>query len=80
MAAGLDGQTPPGLETIEEPLAALDATKPRDWEDRVDLLPPPVTKAREQAAKLLEPNAIRVTPPAATTRTREDLDAYTGVR
>jgi hypothetical protein len=76
VATGLDAQAPPGLETTAKLLAALDATKPRDWEDRVDLLPPRVARAREQAAKILEPDAIRVTPPAATIRTREDLDAY----
>ena len=75
-ATALDGQAPSGLETTGKLLAALDETKPRDWEDRVDLLPPRVTKAREQAAKLLEPAAIRVTPPSATIRTLDDLDTY----
>ena len=42
----------------------------------IDLLPPRVTKAREQAAKLIEPAAIRMTPPSATLRTQEDLEAY----
>jgi hypothetical protein len=75
-ATSLDVQAPSGLETTSKLLAALDATRPRDWEDRIDLLPPRIAKAREQAAKLIEPAAIRVTPPSATLRSREDVEAY----
>jgi hypothetical protein len=75
-SAGLDGQPAPGLETTAKLIKALEATSPREWEDRVDALPARVAKAREQAAKLLEPAAVRVTPPAATIRTQEDLEAY----
>jgi hypothetical protein len=75
-ATSLDAPAPSGLETTSKLLTALDATRPRDWEDRVDLLPPRIAKAREQAAKLVEPSAIRVTPPSATLRTATDVDAY----
>lgn len=75
-ATALDPQAPSGLETTSKLLTALDATRPRDWEDRIDLLPPRIAKAREHAAKLVEPAAIRVTPPSATLRTPPDVDAY----
>jgi hypothetical protein len=75
-ATTLDDPTPPGLETTGKLLVALGVTKPRDWEDRVDLLPLRVAKAREQAAKLLEPASTRITLPPATLRTQEDLEAY----
>lgn len=75
-ATSLDSHAPSGLETTSKLLAALEATRPRDWEDRIDLLPPRIAKAREQAARLVEPAAIRVTPPSATLRTQEDVDAY----
>ena len=72
----LNAPTPSGLGTTSELLTALEATRPRDWEDRIDLLPPRIARAREQAAKLVEPAAIRVTPPSATLRTQEDVDDY----
>lgn len=75
-ATSLDTHAPSGLETTSKLLAALEATRPRDWEDRIDLLPPRIAKAREQAARLVEPAAIRVTPPSATLRTQDDVDAY----
>ncbi len=75
-ATSLDTHAPSGLETTAKLLAALEATRPRDWEDRIDLLPPRIAKAREQAARLVEPAAIRVTPPSATLRTEEDVEAY----
>jgi hypothetical protein len=75
-ATSLDTHPPSGLETTSKLLAALEATRSRDWEDRIDLLPPRIAKAREQAAKLVEPAAIRLTPPSATLRTQEDVDAY----
>lgn len=75
-ATTLEAQAPSGLETTDKLLAALETSRPRDWEDRIDLLPARIAKAREQAAKLVEPAAIRVRPPSATLRTPDDVDAY----
>ncbi len=77
-ASSLDGQTPSGVETTTALLIALDRTTPREWEDRIDALPSRVLKAREQAAKLLEPTTVPVRPKSATIRTEDQLDAYLG--
>jgi hypothetical protein len=75
-AAGLNGQAGAGVETTQKLLAALRETTPREWDDRVDALPERAAKARETAAKLLEPEAVRITLPSATIRTADDLDRY----
>lgn len=76
--AGLDGRQALGVETTQQLLVAVQETTPKEWEDRVDALPERVAKAREQAAKLLEPAAVRIVPPPATIRTTDDLDRYLG--
>lgn len=76
VSLALDGQYLAGIETTDRLLSALTATEPREWEERIDALPMRIARAREQAAKLLEPAAVRVVPPPATIRTADDLDAY----
>ena len=75
-AACLGGQVASGVATTASLVAALDQTAPSDWEDRIDALPSRVLKAREQAAKLLEPTTVPVRPASATIRTEDELDAY----
>ena len=75
-ATSLDAHAPSGLETTSKLLDAVASTSPREWEDQIDLLPTRIAKAREQAARLVEPAAIQLTPPSATLRTQEDVDAY----
>lgn len=48
-----------------------------EFQDQLVALPARAARAREQAAKLLEPQAITVRPPAATLRTVEQAKAYT---
>ncbi|MBI3964486.1 MAG: BREX system P-loop protein BrxC [Chloroflexi bacterium] len=68
----------PDLEvgTDDALLTALAAIPLATWRERTESLPARAAKAREAAAKLLLPQAIRVHPPAATLRTPSDVDAY----
>lgn len=75
-SAAIYGHEEAGVETTEKLLAALAETTPREWEDRVDALPARIARVREQSAKLLEPAAVRIAPPSATIRTKDDLDRY----
>jgi hypothetical protein len=62
--------------TEEQLLATLDATPLRTWEDWIVAIPARIAKTREQAAKVLEPKAVRLYPKATTLRTVGDVDAY----
>ena len=55
-------------------LEALDATPLSVWQDRIGFVPSRRDQARQHAAKQLEPESVRVTPPSATLRTRDDLE------
>lgn len=57
-------------------LSVLDRMPLSDWQDQLIALSGRVAKTREQAAKLLEPQAITVKPRPATLRTAADVDAY----
>ena len=57
-------------------LEALDTTSLGAWQDRIGLIPGRRDLARQRAAKQLEPEAISLTPPSATLKTNQDLDAY----
>jgi len=57
-------------------LAALDA-KPLDaWATEALVAPTRMRQAREQAAKLLEPKAVRVRPKSTTLKTVSEVDVY----
>jgi hypothetical protein len=73
---GLDGRATPGLETSGKLLEALRMTPPSQWESQSDALQARLLKARDKAARLMEPTAVRVTPPPATIRTEAELEAY----
>ena len=64
------------IGTNEELLAALDDTSMTAREDRIEALAGRVKKVREEAAKLLLPRAIHVTPPQATLKSADELDTY----
>ena len=64
------------IGTNEELLAALDDTSMAAREDKIAALAGRVKKVREEAAKLLLPRAIRVTPPQATLKSAGELDTY----
>jgi hypothetical protein len=65
-----------GYKRTYSPLSALDREPLSAWANRIDAIPVHVQKAREAAAKLIEPKSVRVTPPAATLRTAEEVDQY----
>jgi hypothetical protein len=73
---GLDVRSAPGLETSGKLLDALRMTPPGQWESQSDALQARLLKARDKAARLMEPTAVRVTPPPATIRTEAELEAY----
>ena len=47
-----------------------------DWHIRLLALPARVNQAREEAARLLEPEAATVRPPSATLNSREEVESY----
>ncbi len=62
--------------TDEELLATLDDTSITSWEDKIAAPPGRVRKVREEAAKLLLPEAIRLSPRQATLKSVGEVDAY----
>jgi len=62
--------------TEEELLATLDGTALKTWEDWIVAVPARISKAREQAARLLEPKAVRVRPKSTTVYSIADVDGY----
>ena len=62
--------------TEQEILASLDEIPLEAWATRCDALPVRFARALEEAARLLEPKAVRVTLPSATIRNEEDLRAW----
>jgi hypothetical protein len=72
----LDSIQQPTIGTNEELLAALDNTSMAAREDKIVALAGRVKKVREEAAKLLLPRAIHVTPPQATLKSADELDTY----
>lgn len=57
-------------------LRSLDAAPLAQWENRIAAFPGRVAAAREEAARLLEPKAVRVNLPKATLKSAADVDAY----
>lgn len=72
----LSNQPAPEVSTDAALLQALDATPLSAWQDRIGLVPSRRDQARQYAAKQLEPEAVTVTPPPATLKTSDDLNAY----
>lgn len=73
---GLVAITDPDLGTPTQVLAAIEARSLDSWPDRIDVLGAHVDRAREQAARLLEPMAVRIVPPSGSIRSADDIDAY----
>lgn len=57
-------------------LDALNQTPLSAWQDRISLVAHQRDRARQRAAKQLEPESVWVVPPSATIRTGDDLDRY----
>ena len=73
---GLQPISPIDLSTDEALLATLEATSLQTWEIRVTAVQAQAAKARQEAARILEPKAVTVRPTAATLKTKEDVEAY----
>ena len=64
------------IGTDEELLTTLDITPITSWEDKIAAPAGRVRKVREEAAKLLLPEAIRISPRQATLKSVDEVDAY----
>lgn len=74
--AKLISQPAADVSTNTKLLEALDTTSFGGWQDRIGLIPSRRDQARQRAAKQLEPEAVSITPPSATLKTPDDMDAY----
>lgn len=71
--------TPPpkaAIGTDEEILAALQQCNLADRRNLLDAVPQRFSRALEEASKLLEPAAVRLTLPAATIKNTDDLNTW----
>lgn len=68
----------PQVGTEDKLLAALDSTPLSAWENRIAALPARFEKALLQAAKILEPEVVKVIPKSTTLRCEAEVDAYLG--
>lgn len=73
---GLLAEAEPQTGDVGVLLRSLDAAPLKDWEAKLIALPQRVVRAREAAAKLLEPKAIRIEVPHTTLRNEDDVDPY----
>lgn len=73
---GLRPEIDPDLGTPEKVLAAVQSRPLSAWNDRIDAVPAKVAQAREAAAKLLEPKAVKVSVPSATIGSTDDIESY----
>jgi hypothetical protein len=64
------------IGTDEELLSTLDATSLTAWEDKIAAPAGRVKKVREETAKLLLPEAVRLPIPQATLKSVDEVDAY----
>jgi hypothetical protein len=72
----LDEKPTLAVGTDEEVLKSAEATSLGGWTTRTHALPGRFAAAREAAARLLEPKAIRVSLPGATVHDEAELDAW----
>ncbi|MEI7819345.1 MAG: BREX system P-loop protein BrxC [Verrucomicrobiota bacterium] len=72
----LEAPTPIAVATDDDILAALRASSLASRRDLLDAIPARFARALDEAARLLEPKAARVTLPAATLKTEAELDAW----
>ncbi|MEE9230324.1 MAG: hypothetical protein V3U86_06430 [Acidobacteriota bacterium] len=75
---GISGIPEIQVSTEAELLTSLGRISLEEWATRQDALPKRFANALEEAAKLLEPEAVRVTLPSATLKDENDLKAWLG--
>lgn len=73
---GIEEFSKPALGTHHELVSALERYPLAGWRDRIDALPGRFDRARELAAKSLEPEAVAVDIPRRTLKSIEDVDAW----
>ena len=76
MQYGLLGVSYPKVGNEEELLSALDTQSLSAWENLIAALPARCSQAILQAVKLLEPEAVKITPKSVTLRTLKETDSY----
>ncbi len=75
-STGLRRRPEPRLESDAAVLDALNGTPLSEWESLAFSLPERFSRALQEAARELEPTAVRVRPPAGNLRTQADVDEY----
>lgn len=66
----------PDLSTTASLLVQLNQRPLSSWDDRIQALPARLEAAREAAAKIFEPKAVKFSLPKATLRSEEDVVSY----
>jgi hypothetical protein len=64
------------IGTDEDLLATLDSTPLAAWEDKIAASPGRVKKVREETARSLLPEVVRIPIPQATIKSVEEVDTY----
>lgn len=75
-AQKLDMTEAPNLGTNDQVRGALEQRSIAAWDDLIAAIPGRISKAREEALALTQPQAKRVSLPKATISTTEELEAY----
>jgi hypothetical protein len=75
-ASGLQKHQKPRLEGGAAVLDALNGVSLSEWENLTLSLPERFGRALAEAARLLEPKAVRVRPPNASLATEDEVDEY----
>lgn len=75
-SAGLHKRLEPRLESGAAILDALNATALSEWESLALSLPERFSRALQEAARRLEPTAVRVKLPSGNLKTEGEVDAY----
>jgi hypothetical protein len=75
---GLERPPDVDVSTQEQLIAQLNSAPLTTWKERTEVVRARATRAREEAARKLEPTAIRVQLGSATIKTPADVDAYLG--
>jgi hypothetical protein len=73
---GLQRPSDIDVSTQEKLLAVLNDAPLSSWQDKIEVVHARAKRAHEEAARRLEPTAVRVSLDAATLRTKRDAEAY----
>ena len=76
--AGISEPDQLNLGSLDDLLEELEKQPLPTWQDRQDAISIRFEKARMLAARLLEPESVKVIPKSATIKTAEDLETYIG--